>query len=376
MRRRVGADEETACARCRRLAQRLTMPLALGKRQAIKMRAQAALKQGCAVDHQVMRGDRAGNTRRMRANDVGCLRRGDMLDYGLEPGMALEQREEALLHENRLAIENIDCRISSLAMDEQRHADLLHAREHRRKAGDVGDAVLRVGRCTGRIEFGRNPYAFRMSALDPVGGCRVCEITGHERLEIGPGRPRGKNALPISGGCRHGGHRRDEVRHDDAACELRRGERQHRLEHCAVTQMHVPIVGPPYRDGGGRRLGLRVIEQLIDAHAAASLSALRMIATPAAKSSMVMASSGLCEPCSLRTKIMTLGMPSLAKIAASWPAPLGISSSGSPSPRATALSPFTHSGSMTAGADSSLRSSLNSTPRSSPMRRHSERKRS
>src|SRR5207248_11372393 len=99
--------------------------------------------------------------------------------------------------------------------------------------------------------------------------------------------------------------------------ELRRGEGQHCLEHRTVAQVHVPVVGPLYRNRCGGFLRLCALEQLLDAHATASINASRMIATPAAKSSMAMASSGLCEPCSLRTKIMALGMPSLAKIAAS-----------------------------------------------------------
>src|SRR3546814_11037398 len=44
MRRRVGADEEAAIARRHRLAQGEAMAHALGDRQAVEMRAQAALE--------------------------------------------------------------------------------------------------------------------------------------------------------------------------------------------------------------------------------------------------------------------------------------------------------------------------------------------
>ena len=97
---------------------------------------------------------------------------------------------------------------------------------------------------------------------------------------------------------------------------------------------------------------------------------------PHRKSSIAIASSGLCEPCSLRTKIMALGMPALANTAASWPAPLGIGSSGSAISRRVVRSRSIQPGSIRAGAESSLRSKWNVTPRSSAMPAHSERNRS
>ena len=75
------------------LRERLAMTFALGDRQAVKMRPQAALKHRRAIDDEMMRRDRAGHARRMSADDVGRLGGGDVLDHDLEPGMALEQRQ-------------------------------------------------------------------------------------------------------------------------------------------------------------------------------------------------------------------------------------------------------------------------------------------
>ena len=63
---------------------RQAMMLALGDRQAIEMRPQAALEQRRPVDHEMMRRDRAGDARRMGAHDIDRLRRRDVLDHDLQ----------------------------------------------------------------------------------------------------------------------------------------------------------------------------------------------------------------------------------------------------------------------------------------------------
>jgi hypothetical protein len=142
------------------------MALTLGYRQAIKVRPQTALKNRAAVDDEMMRRDRSGNARRVRADKIGSLCCRDVFDDDFQAGVALEQRQQALLHEHRFAIENIYGRIGCLAMNEHRHADLFHALKYRSERRDIGDPVMRVGRCTGRIEFGRNPNAFGMAFFD------------------------------------------------------------------------------------------------------------------------------------------------------------------------------------------------------------------
>ena len=59
VRRGVGAEEELRAARGRRLAQRQAVLLALGDRQAIEVRTDAALEDRIAVVAEVMRRDRA-----------------------------------------------------------------------------------------------------------------------------------------------------------------------------------------------------------------------------------------------------------------------------------------------------------------------------
>ncbi len=64
--------------------------------------------------------------------------------------MALEQRHEHALDEHGLAVEDVDRRIGDLAMDEQRHADLRHAGEHRvEPATSVTPAAEFVVACAG-----------------------------------------------------------------------------------------------------------------------------------------------------------------------------------------------------------------------------------
>ena len=95
MRRRIGADEEAGLARGRCLAERQAMALALGDRQAIEMRPQAALEHGGAVDDKMMRRDGAGNARRMGADEIRRLRRGDVLDHDLQALVALAEAAAA-----------------------------------------------------------------------------------------------------------------------------------------------------------------------------------------------------------------------------------------------------------------------------------------
>ena len=378
VRRRVGADEEAAVARCHRLAQRQTMVLALGDRQAIEMRPQPALKDRGPVDDEMMRRNRSRDAGRMRAYDLDRFPGRDVLDDDLQAGVIPQQRQQALFHEHGLAVEHVDGRIGRLAVDQHGHADPLHPLEHRPQSLDIGHAMMRVGGGAGRIEFCGDPHLFGIALFDLVGRCRIGQVAGHQRLEIAAGGARGQDAVSVSGGGGHGGHRRHQVRHDDSAGELPGRERQHRTQHRAVAQMHVPVVGTTDGDAIDRLLarGRRSVEKTIQAHNAASASTSRITATPAMKSAIAMSSRGLCEPCSFRIKIIALGIPALANTAASCPAPLGIGSSGKPSLRAAVRNFSTHAGSMMAGADCKRRSSWNSTPRSSSMLAHSETKRS
>src|SRR5581483_3750050 len=99
--------------------------------------------------------------------------------------------------------------------------------------------------------------------------------------------------------------------HDNAAGKLRRRERKHRTQHRAIAQMNVKVIRPADRDAVDA-LGRRLFEQFGHAHWTASSIPARITAIPATKSSRFIASFGLCEPFSLRTNIMALGIPAFA----------------------------------------------------------------
>ncbi len=79
------------------------------------------------------------------------------------------------------------------------------------------------------------------------------------------------------------------------------------------------------------------------------------------KSAISMASLGLCEPFSLRTKTYAAGTPASANIAASCPAPLGIAGAATFCSAARACSRWIHSASSSVGRDWVLSSNLNVT---------------
>ena len=66
---------------------------------------------------------------------------------------ALDQRREHRVDEVRFAIEHIDVGLRRFAVHQQRHADLLHARENAVHVLDVGDAGIRMRGGAGRIEL-------------------------------------------------------------------------------------------------------------------------------------------------------------------------------------------------------------------------------
>ena len=94
MRSGIGADEEAAVAGRHRAAQGEAMMFALGHRQAIEMRPQAALENRGAIDHQMMRRDRSGHARGVRPDDRSRLLRSDVLDDDLQALMLPQQRQQ------------------------------------------------------------------------------------------------------------------------------------------------------------------------------------------------------------------------------------------------------------------------------------------
>ena len=230
-------------ARGRRAAQRQTMLLALGDRQAIEVRTDAALEDRIAVVAEMMRRDRAAQPARIGLDELHALAGRDVLQHDLQALMALEQRRQHLVEEHRLAVEDVDLGIGHLAMDQQRHAGLLHRLE---AAGDRvhrGDAVRGVGRGMGGIELGRDPHALVLAArqLGRIGA--VGQVAGHQRLELQLGRNRSADSVAIGGRLGDPGHRRHQVGHDDGAGELAGGVHGAGRQHRPVAQMDVPVVG-------------------------------------------------------------------------------------------------------------------------------------
>jgi hypothetical protein len=60
-----------------------------------------------------------------------------MLEHDLERGEIGHQLAQRALDEHRLAVEDIDMAVGHFAMDQQRHADLLHALQHRIDRGTL-----------------------------------------------------------------------------------------------------------------------------------------------------------------------------------------------------------------------------------------------
>ncbi|WP_370540573.1 hypothetical protein [Azospirillum sp. INR13] len=118
-----------------------------------------------------------------------------------------------------------------------------HPLQHRGDAGDVGDAMGAVGGGVGGIELGGGEHPV-LEALRQIRGVgAVGQVGGHQRGEVHAVRQRRQDALAVGHRIRSRRHRRLQVRHHDGAAELAGGEGQHRLQHGAVAQMDMPVVG-------------------------------------------------------------------------------------------------------------------------------------
>jgi hypothetical protein len=108
---------------------------------------------------------------------------------------------------------------------------------------DVGDAVRGIGRGMRGVELARGERARFMPALNLGRVGTVGQIAGHQRGEIAAGGQGSEDARAIGFGRGDIGHRRREVGHHDGSGELLRGVRDDRLQHRAVAQMDMPVVG-------------------------------------------------------------------------------------------------------------------------------------
>ena len=174
-------------------------------------------------------------------------------------GKSRSQAGKDAIDEHGLAIEHVDVGIGDLAMHEQRHADALHRLERRMEGPDVGDALRAVGGGMGGVELAGGEDA----RFEAAGNLRrigmVGQIEGHQRGEparLGQG-VEDAAAIGLGGGDRR--HRRHQIGHDDRAGELACRMAGDRLQHLAVAQMDVPVVGPADLDAGGCAHGLSFV---------------------------------------------------------------------------------------------------------------------
>ena len=93
------------------------------------------------------------------------------------------------------------------------------------------------------IELARGEDARLIAAADLRRIAVIGQITGHQRHEpaVGPDGLQDPRAI----GFRRGdvGHRWGQIGHDDGTAELARGRTGHGLQHRAIAQVDVPIVG-------------------------------------------------------------------------------------------------------------------------------------
>jgi hypothetical protein len=96
-----------------------------------------------------------------------------------------------------------------------------------------------------RFDQTRGRRAFNIGRIGAFG-----EVKRHQGLERHAPGQRGEDAVPVGRrvGQRH--HRRYQVRHDDRAGEMAGGFGQYGLQHRAVAQVQVPVIGA----GQGDRL--------------------------------------------------------------------------------------------------------------------------
>src|SRR3546814_20090712 len=69
---------------------------------------------------------------------------GDMFEDDLERGERTHQRFERAFDEHRLAVENVDVMVGGLAVDQERHADVLPPPEYAHAVRDIGEDRKRV----------------------------------------------------------------------------------------------------------------------------------------------------------------------------------------------------------------------------------------
>ncbi|OIQ74127.1 hypothetical protein GALL_442320 [mine drainage metagenome] len=207
-----------------------------------------------------MRGNRRGQSF-VRRPDIGhtFLRR-HMLHHHAQPRRLAPYPVEHAVDEHCLSVENIDGRISHLAMHAQRQANVGHRLQHRAHLVKVAHTRVGVGGGPGGIQL------YRSGQPGPGGGHDILwvgvlgQVERHQRRERRPLRHRPQDAVAVIGGLSRGHHRRHKVRHHDGAREMARRLGQDTFEHGTIAQVQVPVVGAAEGEALGHALRLHKME--------------------------------------------------------------------------------------------------------------------
>ena len=109
------------------------------------MGTQAAFEEGVAINVEMVSRDRRSDILRCGAHEIDGVSGGDVLEDDLELWEAVDQRAQHRVDKDSFAVEDVDLAMDHLAVDEQGHADRLHALEDRVDLADVADPSVRVG---------------------------------------------------------------------------------------------------------------------------------------------------------------------------------------------------------------------------------------
>ena len=153
------------------------------------------------------------------------------------------------IDEHLFPIEDIHAVVGDLAVDKQWQVCVLHGFQRRVQGVQFSDAGLRVGGGTGGVQFYRVYEVAVCGAANFPSVRGIGQVEGHQRLEaarqVGHG---GEDALPISAGGGHRGHRRGEVGHHDSAAEIACHVGTGMRQGAVVAQVDVPVIGAEKRE--------------------------------------------------------------------------------------------------------------------------------
>ena len=218
------------------------MNIAFKYRQTVQVRANAAHQHMVAVEHQMLRGDGSSQQFITVTHVLGGVFGGDMFKNHFQAGQALAQGLHHRLNKARFTIENINLGVSDFAVNEQRHPQFFHPLQHWHNGVGAGDAVAGVSSGIGRVELGGGEHPFVKAAFQLRWVEGVCQIAGHQRGKIMPGRHGVHNALAVSDSRRDGGDRRHQIRHHDRPAIKLTGIRHDGFQHIVIAQMDMPVV--------------------------------------------------------------------------------------------------------------------------------------